>query len=142
MIDPQLGIDETTAASERTLRQFAALWILVFGGLAARWWYGGATPRNVILLLAAALLVGIPGLLRPALIRPVFEGAIVLTRPIGAVISYLLLVLLYFGLFTPFALFFRTIGRDALERRRPASRTSYWSAKPRAPDVRSYFRQS
>ena len=93
MIDPQLAGDEPAAASERNLRQFAALWILLFGGLAARSWFGGAPTVRAVMLLAAALAVGIPGLLRPALIRPLFEGAIALTRPIGAVVWYLLLAL-------------------------------------------------
>jgi hypothetical protein len=142
MIDPQLAGDEPAAASERNLRQFAALWILLFGGLAARSWFGGAPTVRAVIPLAAALAVGLPGLLRPALIRPLFEGAIILTRPIGAVISYLLLALLYFALFTPFAVIFKTIGRDALVRRRPPNRASYWRAKPHGPDIRSYFRQS
>ena len=142
MIDPQLAGDEPAAASERNLRQFAALWLLLFGGSAVWVSFGDAPTVRAVIALAAALAVGIPGLLRPALIRPLFEGAIVLTRPIGAVISYLLLALLYFALFTPFAVLFKTIGRDSLDRRRPPNQTSYWRAKPRGADIRSYFRQS
>src|SRR5690349_3541078 len=53
----------------------------------------------------------------PAGLKPVFVGATVVTLPIGMVISEAVLLLIYFVVFTPVALIFRLIGRDALERR-------------------------
>ena len=53
-----------------------------------------------------------------------------------------MLAVLFYGLFTPVALLFRLIGRDALSLRRRAGTASYWKPKPAAPAVRSYFRQS
>jgi hypothetical protein len=114
----------------RTLRQFAALW-LVFAGLLG-WRVGGAP------LAALAVAVGVAGLLRPALVRPLFVGLMVVTAPVGWLVSRLLLALLFYGLFTPVGVLFRLLGRDALELRRP-DRPSYWAPKATPSDPRRYL---
>jgi hypothetical protein len=74
--------------------------------------------------------------------RPVFVAWMVVAFPIGWVVSRLVLLLLFFGVVTPVALFFRVTGRDALKvKRRPGAGT-YWTQKPHSADVASYFRQS
>jgi hypothetical protein len=125
----------------RMLRQFAALWLAFFGGLAA--WQGVARGRvGIALGLAAlAIVVGGIGLARPALIRPIFVGWMVLAFPIGWAVSLVLLALVYYGLFTPVALAFRLSGRDALGLRPGPDRESYWEPRAEPADVRRYFRQ-
>ena len=139
MIDTRLA-DDAPAATNRNLRQFAALWLLLFGALALS--YGNRQSSLTAIMVFAGLAgLGGVGLIWPAAIRPVFVGAMVLTYPLGWVMSHLLLALLFYGVFTPVALFFRLTGRDAMKRqRRP--RDSHWVAKPAAVDLRSYFRQS
>jgi hypothetical protein len=65
----------------------------------------------------------------------------VLTTPIRIVVSGALLRVMYYGIFTPLALLFRLIGRDALARRR-TNAGSYWTPKTTPTDMKSYFRQS
>ena len=65
-----------------------------------------------------------------------------ITYPIGWVVSHVVLAVLFLGVFTPVAVLFRLIGRDALARRRPPDRATYWLPMPAPDDVRSYFRQS
>jgi len=48
---------------------------------------------------------------------------------------------MFYGVFTPVALVFRLIGRDALSRRRRPDLDSYWQPKPPAAGPRSYFKQ-
>jgi hypothetical protein len=126
--------------SERTLRQFAGLWLVFFAGLAC--WRGYAHGRIEVacVLAGLALSVGPLGLARPRLVRPIFIGWLVLAFPIGWVVSRVLLACLYYGLFTPIALLFRLIGRDALHLRR-SNVPTYWLPKPAAAGVHSYFRQ-
>jgi Saxitoxin biosynthesis operon protein SxtJ len=125
----------------RMLRQFAGLWLLFFGGLAA--WQGLARGRvGVALGLAAlAVVVGGIGLVRPKLIRPIFVGWMVLAFPIGWAVSLLLLGLVYYGLFLPIGLVFRLTGRDALQLRPRPGATTYWAPRTAPADVRRYFRQ-
>ena len=86
------------------------------------------------------MLIGLPGLIRSNAIRPVYLGAMALTQPIGHVVSTVLLGLVYYGLITPLAFFFRITGRDALARREPAL-ASYWGPKDEPTDVLRYLRQ-
>jgi hypothetical protein len=125
----------------RTLRQFAGLWLLFFAGLAAaRGWRDGVTPL-ALGLAALALTVGPLGLWRPALVRPVYVAATVLTFPLGWATSRLLLAALYYGVFTPLGLLLRLLGRDALRLRACPQQASYWAEKPAPQDVSRYFRQ-
>ncbi len=127
--------------SDKTLRQFAALALIIFGGLAIfevlvrhrstmAWVYG-----------ALALGIGPLGLIAPQAIRPVWVGWSVVAFPIGWTVTQVMLSILYFLVFTPIALVFRLAGRDALRLRKPAT-SSYWQPRPVDIDARSYFRQS
>jgi len=123
------------------LRQFAALWIVFFGGLAA-WqglWHGRTAVAIACAILAATL--GPLGLVRPAALRPIFVGWMMLAFPIGWVVSHVLLALVFYGLFTPLAVVFRLIGRDALALRRSPSARSHWQPRPQVTDPRRYFKQ-
>lgn len=141
MIDPQIA-EGPLVVTDRTLRQFAALWILFLGGMAC--WLGLVRDRAILALVFAGLAVpiGALGLARPQSIRLIFTGMMAVTFPIGWVVSHLVLAVLFFGVFTPVGLFFKLIGRDALARRRRTELPTHWARHPVVSDVRSYFRQS
>jgi hypothetical protein len=122
----------------RVLRQFAALWLLVVGALAYRAGVSEGTAVGVT-LAALAVGLGVAGLIRPAVVRPAFLGLTLITLPIGWAVSNVLLVLVYFAVFTPLALCFRAVGRDALQRRFEPARESYWEPKAGSPDPRRYL---
>jgi hypothetical protein len=124
-----------------TLRGFAGIWLVWFIGLGAAAWLVREDRTAALILGLIALAVGPIGLVSPRLIRPVFVGAMVVTFPIGWVVSHLLLGAVFYCLFAPLGLLFRLIGRDALGLRRTTV-DSYWRPKPAAKDLRSYFRQS
>ena len=133
--------DVTKAPTEKTLRQFAVLCLLFFGGLGAwRLWQRGA-DLQAITLVSGGTVIGLAGLVRPASIRLVFTGWMMAAFPIGWVVSRVVLGLLFYGVFTPVAAAFRLSGRDALHRRRQA-RPSYWSTKVQPVNSASYLRQS
>lgn len=125
----------------RTLRQFAGLWLLVFGGIAA--WQGLVRGRPAVAAVVGtlAVAVGVAGLISPRLVRPVFVGWMVLAFPIGWTVSLLLLGLVYFGIVFPIGLAFRLVGRDALGLRPRPDLSTYWTPRPAPADVRRYFRQ-
>jgi hypothetical protein len=126
--------------SKATLRQFAALCIFVFGGMAAwQWMHNENRIAGSILAVFAA--VGLWGCWRPADMRPIFVGWMVLAFPIAWTISLIVLATLFFLFFTPLALFFRVTGRDHLRLRRDAAVTTYWEPMPANADPKSYFNQ-
>src|SRR3954454_12205036 len=112
--------------SARTVRQFAALWLLFFTGLAIWQWTMLDNLVGCYWLAAIALVGGTVGLLRPALLRPTYVGWMIMVFPVGWVVSHALLAILFFGLVTPFALLFKLIGRDALRLRAQPEQPSYW----------------
>jgi hypothetical protein len=134
--------DISFTPSTRTLRQFAGIWVLFFGGLAC--WHGlvGAHTSIALVLAVLAVTVGPLGLIWPRAIRWIYVGWMVLAFPIGWVISRVILALLFYGLFTPLGQFFKLIGRDALARRYHPGVDTYWAPKPTAIDMRSYYHQS
>jgi Saxitoxin biosynthesis operon protein SxtJ len=125
--------------STRTLRQFGGLLVVFVIVVAARRWLAGEVT-TALTLLSIAGAVGILAASAPSLLRPVFVASLVVAFPIGWVVSRLILFLLFAAVITPVALLIRMSGRDVLHLRRPTD-TSYWTSKPAAPDLVSYFRQ-
>jgi Saxitoxin biosynthesis operon protein SxtJ len=124
-----------------TLRQFAVLWLVFFGGMAL-WQALVRGHANLGLSIGAlALVVGVAGLTRPEWVRLIYIGWMVLAFPIGWTVSQVILLIMYFSLFAPIGLIFRLVGRDPLQRARRSGIASYWSPKPAPVDVRSYFKQ-
>ena len=133
--------DIPLAPPNRILCQFAALWIVLLTGLAC--WHGFFRDRHVLAIALAVLAftVGPLGLLKPQAIRWIFVGLMVVTFPIGWVVSRFVLACLFYGIFTPVGLVFRLMGRDALLRRHRPDVPTYWSAKLAAASPKSYLRQ-
>jgi hypothetical protein len=121
------------------MRQFAVLWLAFFCGLAA-WQLTLERPWQASHLAALGLGGGLTGLIKPALLRPIYTGWMVLVFPLNWAVSHLLLGLLFFGMITPLAIAFRLVGRDALQRRRMLHCASYWQGKATVTNVRSYYR--
>lgn len=127
--------------TRKTLRQFAGLWFVFFGGLAIyQAFYGGRTTAGIILGVIA-LAGGLIGLAAPGWLRPIFVAWMVLAFPIGWTVSLITLAVMYYGLFTPLGLYFRLIGRDPLERKLDPSAETYWTPKATPADPRRYFQQ-
>jgi hypothetical protein len=91
--------------------------------------------------LGVGLAMGLLALLGAvAAIKPVYIGMMLIALPIGAAISFVLLSLIYFGMFTPVAVAFRLAGRDPLERKIDRSAPSYWHVRTKQRAPASYLR--
>jgi hypothetical protein len=140
MIDPTLR-EDAQPISDRLLRQFAALCVLVFGGLSL---------VNLIVrhrsptagIFAGLAAVGIAGLVRPRAIRSIFFLTMTVTKPIGWGISQILLAAIFYLVFTPLAIVFRMARRDPLSRARKTEVSTYWRKRTQPSDVRDYLYQS
>ncbi len=103
-------------------------------------WDAGNLPV-ISVLGGLGLLLGVAGLLKPSLLRPVFVGVSLLAFPIGLVVSFLVVMLIFYGVFTPVSLLFRLMGRDALERGIDRNCRSYWQEKKQPSSVKRYYNQ-
>lgn len=124
--------------TQRTLRQFAAVWLLFFLAWAYR---ARAHPALGIGLAIMAVVVGCAGLVRPGLVRWIFVGWMVLAFPIGWIVSQVMLLMLFYVVLTPAAVLFRLRGRDLLRRKPNPGCATFWLPKETPADVKSYFRQ-
>jgi hypothetical protein len=77
----------------------------------------------------------------PPAIRLVFVGLILMTFPIGWVVSHLLLGLIFYGVVTPIGLILRIIGHDPLQLKKPSG-NSIWMNPVVKTDATHYLRQS
>jgi len=134
----------------RTLRQFGWIALVGFGGLALLAWQewlifafglGSARPWVAGGLASLGLVAACLGLVAPAANRPLFLGIALLTFPIGFVLSYVIMGLLFYAVIAPVGLLLRLAGKDPMARRLEPESPSYWAdARPARPRE-SYFRQ-
>ena len=131
----------TAPPSTRTLRQFAALFLIVFTVAAGLRVWRGDTGTLTIALAVAGITVGLVGLVRPKTIRYVYTGWMIAAFPIGWTISRVIVTALFYVIFTPFALVFRLVGRDALHLQRQKTIASYWMQTKGGEPPESYYGQ-
>jgi hypothetical protein len=135
---------------ERTLRQFGFIALVGFGALAACAWFealmfraglGAARAPVALALLLAGVFAALCALIRPRANRLLFVGLSLASYPIGVVMSYLVLGVLFFAVFAPIGMLLRVFGRDPMQRGLDRGAPSYWSKAPPPRDRASYFRQ-
>lgn len=78
----------------------------------------------------------------PKLIAPLFIGLMLITVPIGMVVSEVAMLLIYLMVFLPIGCCFKLIGRDRLQIRLDRDASTYWQSKQQPASVKSYYRQS
>jgi hypothetical protein len=134
----------------RTLRQFGFIAFAIFGLLGALvLWKGkilgidlGTAARPVAYTLwGVGILSALFSLVAPRANRFLFLGLIVVTYPIGFVMSYVLMGAIFFLVILPVGLVFRLIGRDPLHRKLDPRAETYWVPHRKAENVERYFRQ-
>jgi hypothetical protein len=115
-----------------TLAGFSEVGLFALGMVAAPLAYFRGHPTLAACLWVAAVVVRLVGLARPGWLGPAFVGLSLVTFPIGWVVSNLAMALVYHLVFTPIALAFRLVGRDALKRELDPAAPTYW--EPYNPD--------
>ena len=133
--------DVIAAPKPKMLRQFAGLWLLFFVALAGWRVWRGQTGVVTDLMAIGGVVVGAVGLWRPTAIRFIYSGWMVAAFPIGWTVSRLMLATMFYVVFTPVALVFRLMGRDALGLRHDQV-PSFWRSKPGPATTDEYLRQS
>src|SRR2546427_7841223 len=134
VLNPMTWSDIPTNPTRKVLRQFSAVWLVFFLAIGARQYLGRGHHQFGIVLGALAVVIGGPGLFKPAAVRWLFVGWMVLAFPIGWLISQIMLTLMFYGLLTPLAFILRLRGRDLLCRKPAPERPSFWPPKTTPQD--------
>ncbi len=134
-------LDINWRPSTRELRQFAGLWLGVFGLFGGWMLYQSGDAGHGRWVLLAAVGLGLPGLLVPGIMRPIYVTWMVLAFPIGWTVSHLLLGFIFYGVITPIGLLVRLFGHDPMTRGFDPEAPSYWAEHRTGDDAASYLRQ-
>ena len=65
----------------------------------------------------------------------------VVSYPIGFVLSYVVMAVMYYAVITPVGLIFKIIGRDPMRRAFDPAAPTYWIRRRPPAGARRYFRQ-
>jgi hypothetical protein len=126
-------------ADRAGLRRFGLLMggiLAIFGGVAA--WKG--LPWAGPVLVLAVLLAGCAWI-APGALRLVHKGWMALAAVLGAVMSAVILTLLFYLVITPLGPVMRLVGEDPMRRRFEPELPSYWIRRKSAGPARDYEKQ-
>ena len=101
--------------TRRDLRSYGILMAVVLGAVSGLLWYRGTAGAWPWTAGVGAAFLAL-GLFWPVPLKPLWSMWMLLVKALGFVNSHLLLVLLFFLLFTPMGLIMRLVRRDPLER--------------------------
>ncbi|MCS1406971.1 MAG: hypothetical protein M2R45_00127 [Verrucomicrobia subdivision 3 bacterium] len=120
------------------LRQFGCLCLVILPLLG---WIWSGNPWVIAWMFGIGGGLAVTGVLVPRALKPVFIGLTLIALPIGMVVSEVIMLLIYFGVFLPIGLCFKLVKRDALRRSFEKGGASYWEKKPAPKGAASYYRQ-
>ena len=135
---------------DRTLRQFGFIALVGFGFVAAIAWFevllfafglGDGRIWVAGAFAGLALLSGLLSAVYPKGNRAIYVGLAVITYPIGFVLSYLIMGLLFFGIIAPTSMALRIVGHDPMSRKYDPEAPSYWSQCRPERAKSTYFKQ-
>ncbi|HUT45728.1 MAG TPA: SxtJ family membrane protein [Sedimentisphaerales bacterium] len=126
----------------KELRNFAMI-ALIASVLVASLLYifKGVRIQWAAIIFAAGFGIFLSSFMSLKLTRIMYLGLILVTLPIGWVVSLILLAAFYFLLLAPLGLLFRLLGRDPLSRRFDPAAKSYWLSRREPESLDRYFHQ-
>ncbi len=101
----------------------------------------GVAIQWVLIIFALGFIIFIISMISLKLTKMIYLGMILVTLPIGWVVSFILLSAFYFLLLAPLGLIFRLIGRDPLCRKFDPNAKSYWLSRQQPKGPEQYFHQ-
>jgi hypothetical protein len=135
----------------RFLRQFGVVCLVMFGAIGAWIMFRNAvafwsvSPATADTVAYALWAVGgaafVLGMVAPKALWPLYVAMTAVALPIGFVMSYVVMGVIYYLIITPLGLAFRVMGRDVLRRHFDRAAQSYWTRRVSVREVRRYYRQ-
>lgn len=126
--------------TKQDLRWFAGLWFPAFAGIVGYVVYRRLQLVGVVLTIwGIAATMALLGLWVPRLIRPLYNGMMRATFPIGWVVSNLLLLLTYYSVISPAGVIMRLF-HDPMQRKFEPHAKTYWISREQQEQSR-YLRQ-
>jgi len=125
----------------RQLTVFGLLWLAAFGILGTMAWWRTSLSATAYGFWTIAALVPAVGFLWPSALRIVYLLSAYITFPIGFVVSFVILAMVYYLVLTPIGLVMRLTGYDPMQRRFNRDAKTYWTPREQDESTEQYFRQ-
>ncbi len=134
----------------RTLRQFGFIAVVGFGFVGAIAWFevlifafglGAAKVPVVAVCAGLAGVAGVFSLVSPRANLPIYLAITILSYPIGFVLSYVILGVVFYLIIAPIGVVLRLFGNDPLERGILTEAETYWVDAPPPRASETYFKQ-
>ncbi|HMB70021.1 MAG TPA: SxtJ family membrane protein [bacterium] len=91
------------------------------------WWKGATAP--IPWLLGAAPVLALLALVAPVALWPIHKVWMPVAHAIAKVLTWLMLTLAFYLVFTPYGVIMRLLGRDPLQRRIDRGASTYWTRR-------------
>lgn len=118
-------------AKQKDLKTFALIWSFIF--LIVGLWpllHGNAVRLWAIVVM---LIFGIIAFSKPSLLSSFYKIWVKVGEFIGGIISKAIMVILFYGMFTPIAIILRLLGKDLLGKKLDKNSSSYWIERDTQP---------
>ena len=126
----------------KELRTFAIIALIAAFLIALLLWrLRGLGIQWATVIISSGIVIFFSSFLSHKLTRIIYLGFILVTLPIGLLMSFLLLAFFYFGILTPLACIFHLIGRDPLHRKCDSEAESYWITHRKPDNLDRYYHQ-
>ena len=127
--------------SRKQLIVFGLLWLVFFGFWGTVSWREAGLSRETLVLWSLAWIIPATGLIRPVILRATFIIASYITLPIGLVVSWIILMVIYYLILTPIGIVLRMTGYDPMRRNFNPDAETYWVPRNPGTDSERYFKQ-
>ncbi len=132
--------------TDKQVRSFGVILLIGFGLIALAMYRKAAKagePAGALPVVLACLgaVVCLASLAAPRAMVPAYKAWMLLGHALGAVVSRVILVVVFYACLTPLSLLMRLTGRDRLCLRRDPAAETYWRDRPPHPSKAQYWRQ-
>jgi hypothetical protein len=127
--------------STRQLNVFGLIWLLFFATVGGVLLNGGSSVLVAALVWGVSVLVPAVGWIVPEFMRMIYVGMAYATYPIGFVVSYLIMLVVYYLVLSPIGLVMRLFGHDPMNRHIDKNVGTYWCPREQDDSLSTYFRQ-
>jgi hypothetical protein len=121
----------------KELRKFSIILFLAFGilGLLVFWRKGEVG----LVLFGVALALVLCGLTRPKLLVYPYKGWMTLSLILGFLMTHMILLLMYYIVFTPIGIVMRIFGRDILCKQFEKNGKTYWIKREQKSYAKEHY---
>lgn len=125
-----------TTIKVKDLKVFSFIWAFIFLVIGVYPLINSENP--IVFCLVVSLFFLIVGLVKPTLLTGFYKVWVKFGEFIGGIISKIIILTLFYGMFTPIAIVLKILGKDLLNKKLDKESKSYWLIREKQPESMKY----